>query len=137
MRPSVPGYCSSAPKWRLVNCALRWSPSWISSPSGSARWRTTAIVCGWQFWSTKKIVASSLPCRRWHIAIASAAAVPSSSSEQFATCSPLSSVTSVWKFSSASMRPCEISAWYGVYWVYQPGFSRMLRWITAGVSVPW
>ena len=42
-------------------------------------------------------------------------------------------ITIVWKLSSASSRPWAISAWYGVYCVYQPGFSRMLRWITGGV----
>ena len=41
----------------------------------------------------------------------------------------------VWKFSSASSRPWEISGWYGVYAVYQAGASRMLRRITGGVSV--
>ena len=29
-----------------------------------------------------------------------------------------------------------ISGWYGVYAVYQLGFSSTLRWITAGVTVP-
>ena len=43
--------------------------------------------------------------------IASAAAVASSSSDAFATGSPVRSVTIVWKLSSASSRPCEISAW--------------------------
>lgn len=28
--------------------------------------------------------------------------------------------------------PCAISAWYGVYCVYQPGFSSTLRRMTAG-----
>ena len=41
----------------------------------------------------------------------------------------------VWKLSSASSRPCEISGWYGVYAVYQAGFSSTLRWITGGVIV--
>ena len=41
----------------------------------------------------------------------------------------------VWKFSSASSRPWLISGWYGVYAVYQAGFSRMLRSSTGGVSV--
>ena len=41
----------------------------------------------------------------------------------------------VWKFSSASSRPWEISGWYGVYAVYQAGASRMLRRITGGVTV--
>jgi len=65
--------------------------------------------------------------------IASAAAVASSSSDAFAIGSPQRSATMVWKLSSASIRPCEISAWYGVYCVYQPGFSRTLRWMTGGV----
>ena len=43
--------------------------------------------------------------------IASAAAVASSSSEALATGSPVRSATIVWKLSSASSRPCEISAW--------------------------
>ena len=68
-----------------------------------------------------------------HIAIASAAAVASSSSEALASGRPVRSATMVWKLSSASSRPWAISAWYGVYCVYQPGFSRMLRWITGGV----
>ena len=43
--------------------------------------------------------------------IASAAAVASSSSEALATGRPVRSATIVWKFSSASSRPCEISDW--------------------------
>ena len=50
---------------------------------------------------------------------------------------PVRSATIVWKLSSASSRPWEISGWYGVYAVYQAGFSSTLRWITGGVSVPW
>ena len=69
--------------------------------------------------------------------MASAAAVASSSSEALATGRPVRSSTTVWKFSSASSRPCEISGWYGVYAVYQAGFSRTFRWITPGVTVPW
>jgi hypothetical protein len=67
--------------------------------------------------------------------IASAAAVASSRSDALASGRPVRSATIVWKLSSASRRPCEISAWYGVYAVYQPGFSRMLRRITGGVIV--
>jgi glycine dehydrogenase len=44
------------------------------------------------------------------ISIASAAAVPSSNSEQLPISMPVSEMTAVWKFSSASRRPCEISA---------------------------
>ncbi len=65
--------------------------------------------------------------------IASAAAVPSSSSEALATSNAVRSITIVWKFKSASRRPCAISAWYGVYCVYQPGFSSTLRKMTGGV----
>ena len=44
------------------------------------------------------------------MSIASAVAVPSSSSEQLPISMPVSEITAVWKFSSASRRPCEISA---------------------------
>ena len=67
--------------------------------------------------------------------MASAAAVASSSSDAPAQGSPVRSATMVWKFSSASSRPWEISGWYGVYAVYQAGFSSTLRRITAGVIV--
>ena len=46
--------------------------------------------------------------------IASAAAVPSSSRLALAVGSPVRSPTTVWKLSSASSRPWEISGWYGV-----------------------
>ena len=71
-----------------------------------------------------------------HIVIASAAAVPSSNKEELDNGMPVKSVIIVWKFNKDSNRPCDASAWYGVYWVYQPGFSRMLRKITGGVCVP-
>ncbi len=48
------------------------------------------------------------------MAMASAAAVPSSSSEALARSMPVRSLTIVWKFSRASSRPWEISGWYGV-----------------------
>ena len=70
-----------------------------------------------------------------HIAIASAAAVASSSSDALAISIPVRSVTIVWKLSSASSRPWEISGWYGVYAVYHAGFSSTLRRITGGVIV--
>ena len=66
----------------------------------------------------------------------STTAVPSSSIDAFAVSRPVRSETIVWKLMSASSRPCEISGWYGVYAVYQLGFSSTLRWITAGVIVP-
>ena len=55
--------------------------------------------------------------------------------EAFAVVMPVRSETMVWKLMSASRRPCEISGWYGVYAVYQLGFSSTLRLITAGVIV--
>ena len=65
--------------------------------------------------------------------MASAAAVASSSSEAPARGSPVRSAMTVWKLSNASRRPWLISAWYGVYCVYQERFSRMLRWMIGGV----
>ena len=65
----------------------------------------------------------------------STTAVDSSSIDAFAVSSPVRSVTIVWKLMSASSRPCEISGWYGVYAVYQDGFSSTLRAITDGVIV--
>ena len=46
--------------------------------------------------------------------IASATAVPSSSSDALAVGRPVRSATMVWKLSSASSRPWRISGWYGV-----------------------
>ena len=43
--------------------------------------------------------------------MASAAAVASSSIDALAMGMPVRSHTMVWKLTSASMRPCEISAW--------------------------
>ncbi len=105
-------------------------------PSASARVRTTAIVCGNVSSSTMNLGPSPLVARRASC-MASAAAVDSSSSEAPATSRPVRSVIIVWKFSSASSRPWEISGWYGVYAVYQAGFSRTLRWITPGMTDGW
>ena len=106
-----------------------------SMPTGSARVRSTASVWGCRSWCTKKRCVLAFDWRR-AIVIASAAAVASSSSDAFATSSPVSSVTSVWKLRIASSRPWLISGWYGVYAVYQAGFSSTLRAMTGGVIVP-
>ena len=45
-------------------------------------------------------------------------------------------MTTVWNVSSASRRPWLISGWYGVYAVYQAGFSSTCRRMTGGVTVP-
>jgi len=82
-----------------------------------------------------KNVDAFSPLTRWSIAIASAAAVGSSSNDAFAMSMAVRSLTIVWKLRSASSRPWEISGWYGVYAVYHAGFSSTLRWITGGVNV--
>jgi len=72
-----------------------------------------AIVCVVQSAETKKRFDPLLQERLASV-IASAAAVASSSSDALAISIPVRSPIMVWKFSSASIRPCEISAWYGV-----------------------
>jgi hypothetical protein len=82
-------------------------------PSGLARVWITSIVCGWQSPATRKTLLLLLTLRLAKV-MASAAAVASSSMEALAIGMPVRSQTMVWKLISASMRPCEISAWYGV-----------------------
>src|SRR5438309_4482710 len=100
------------------------------------RVRTTAIVCGWHPSAIMNI--GVVPGGTFATAsvrfIASAAAVASSSREALAIGRAVRSATIVWKLSRASSRPCAISGWYGVYVVYPPGFSTMLRWMTWGVK---
>ena len=76
-------------------------------PSGSARVRRTARVCGRQSVSARN--TWPLPAARRASVMASAAAVASSSSDAPATGSAVRSEIIVWKFSSASSRPWEIS----------------------------
>src|SRR5256884_7897634 len=108
----------------------------VCTPRASARVRTTAIVCGWHPSAIMNI--GVVPGGTFATAsvrfIASAAAVASSSREALAIGSAVRSATIVWKLSRASSRPCAISGWYGVYAVYQPGVSTMLRWMTWGVK---
>ena len=84
------------------------SPTITVMESGSARVTITSIVWGWQRSETKIAVPFGFPARAR--LIASAAAVPSSSREALETSSPVRSVIIVWKLSSASSRPCAISA---------------------------
>src|SRR3546814_16476503 len=95
-------------------------------PRPTALVRSTSSVCGWQCREAKNTLLFEREPRRASV-MASAAAVASSSSDELAISSPVRSATMVWKFSNASRRPWEISGWYGVYAVYQAGFSRMLR----------
>ena len=82
-------------------------------PIASARVRTTSIVWGRVSASTTKGPVALRLARRTSV-IASAAAVASSSSDALAVGRPARSATTVWKLSSASSRPWEISGWYGV-----------------------
>ena len=82
-------------------------------PIASARVRTTSMVCGSESASTTKGPDALRFARRTSV-IASAAAVPSSRSEEFEVGRPARSATTVWKLMRASSRPWEISGWYGV-----------------------
>ena len=105
-------------------------------PSGSARVASTAWVWSSVSTSTRNRGLVERLARRSSV-IASAAAVASSSREAPATGRPVRSATVVWKVSSASSLPWLISGWYGVYAVYQAGFSSTCLRITGGVTVPW
>ncbi len=140
--PSASGTWSMAPKTPSHSSShTRRGATTTSTPMYCARVRTTSSVCGHTLSSTKYFAAparsTSFGREANSIAIASAAAVPSSSSDAFATSMPVRSQTRVWKFNNASRRPCAISAWYGVYAVYQPGFSSTFRRITEGTSTGW
>ncbi|MNF35436.1 hypothetical protein D3C84_163050 [compost metagenome] len=87
------------------------SPTTTSMPSGSARVRSTSRVCGWQCTEAKKALLALFFDRRLQKVMASAAAVASSSKEALAIDRPVRSMIRVWKFSSASRRPWEISGW--------------------------
>ncbi len=76
--------------------------------------RTIAIVCGRHSASSTTVRDVDFDARRISMT-ASATAVDSSSIEAFAVSRPVRSETIVWKLSSASSLPCEISGWYGVY----------------------
>ena len=130
------GYCTRAPITPGSKLNVSGSATTTRTPRASARVCTTAIVCGWQYSSTRKTGSVTEECIASVRCIASAAAVASSSSEALAISRPVRSETTVWKLSSASSRPCAISAWYGVYAVYHPGFSSTLRCTTWGVKQP-
>ncbi len=89
------------------------TPTTTSMPRGSARVRTTSMVWGWHSASTKN-TSPALAFTRRRSVIASAAAVASSSIDALARSIAVRSLTIVWKLSSASRRPWEISGWYGV-----------------------
>ena len=86
------------------------SPTASSMPSGAARVCSSARVWGWHRSEIRKRSLVDLPALRAS-SMASAAAVASSSSEALAISMPVRSATMVWKLSSASSRPWEISGW--------------------------
>ena len=134
-RPVAPGYCTNAPKSASGRVPPRAkSISTSSMPTADARERSSALVCGSASASTAKTFDEDFDARRAS-SIPSTTAVDSSSMDAFAVARPVRSVTIVWKLMSASSRPCEISGWYGVYAVYQDGFSNTLRAMTDGVIV--
>ena len=110
MAPEEPGYAKTAPNTAVGSRSEAGSPTTRSMPSGSALVRITWIVWGWQSASTKNAEADDLVDLR-AIAMASAAAVPSSSIDAFAMSSPQRSATMVWKLTIASSRPWLISGW--------------------------
>ena len=108
--PSAPGYCTSTPHGSPSGSPSARSATTTGMPIAFALVFTTAMVCGSAFASTTNGPVAFLLPRRTNV-IASAAADPSSSSDAFAVGRPVRSPTMVWKFSSASRRPCEISGW--------------------------
>ena len=138
LRRAIVGILQQQAERAVSTSAATPARSPISSrmSSGSARPRSTSSVCGKQRSDTRNTLSwpagAFFVCSRWNIVIASAAAVPSSRSDAVAMSMPVRSFTTVWKFSSDSSRPCAISAWYGVYGVYQPGFSKHVAQDDAG-----
>ncbi len=118
--PVASGYCTITPTTGLPSAAAASDASSVTSrrsattsgrPIASARVRITAIVCGKSRSSRSTTASAGALLTRRMSDIASAAAVASSSSDEPATSRPVRSVTTVWKLSSASSRPCEISGW--------------------------
>ena len=76
-------------------------------------WMTASVEAN-TFSSMNTVFASAFTCARlrepWNMVTASAAAVASSSSEQFVKGNPVNSLITVWKFSNASKRPWDTSA---------------------------
>ena len=95
-----------APNSLPVKLYSSYSSTISSMPNGSLRVSSTSSVCGKMLRSTKSWLRPSLTASRGRsaniISMASAAAVPSSRSEQLPISMPVSEITAVWKFSSAS-----------------------------------
>ena len=114
-RPETPGCWRTRPLMSPSGRPAERSATCTSKPSASARPLTMAMVCGRQSASRTVLAPAAdlfLLARRMR-STASATAVASSRRDALATGSAVRSWTMVWKFSSASRRPWEISGWYG------------------------
>ena len=87
------------------------SATTTSMPIASARVRTTSMVCGSASASTTNGPGRLAVARGVPASSPRPTAVPSSSREALAVGRPVRSPTTVWKLSSASSRPWEISGW--------------------------
>ena len=128
-RRTSPGYCSSTPKHVAVGqaAAREVGRRRRSMPSGSARVRSTASVCGSTSASTRNRCDARRPAAAQQRHRLGRGGAPRRAGCALAVGRPVRSATTVWKLSSASSRPWLISGWYGVYAVYQPGSSSTLR----------
>ena len=114
IQPFVFGYCVIVPKKSSVGMKVSGFPIIKSMSKLFAFPSTTSIVWIKQFSEIKNLflpaLTSFLERELKNIIIASAAAVPSSNKDAFASSNPVKSSTIVWKFNNASNLPCEISA---------------------------
>ncbi len=105
---STPGYCSSTPNAFDAAAASAVADHHLDAERSRAGAHHLDRLRQHVVGDKEHVRLRSCPTRCTSV-IASAAAVASSSSEALAIASPVRSVTIVWKFSSASRRPCEIS----------------------------
>ncbi len=111
MRPLAPGSWMTTPKTSSnPGTPAVGSRSTSSIPTAAALVSRTARLWANRSESTRRRLPGTRLARR-ESNIASATAVASSSMDAPATGSPLRSATIVWKLSSASRRPWEISGW--------------------------
>ena len=101
--PWVVGYCNKAPN-TSCDAASAALATTISKPNISARVFTTSMVCGCTS-SAIKYRLDLLLVTRLASAMASAAAVASSSKDALASSMPVKSSVNCWKFNSDSKRP--------------------------------
>ena len=133
--PEAPGYWSREPEELVLGKAPRPGTDGQLEPEGFGAGLEDGDRLREDVFVDEEPAAPVLAARRSN-SIASAAPLDSSRREALAIGSAVRSAIAVWKFNSASRRPWLISGWYGVYAVYQAGFSTRFRRRTAGVMVP-